>query len=75
MPIILGLPFLTNHNVICDYAKRKCSIKIDEKEYNLLMPGLNTLAIPDTLASVQQRIKELTNQEDLKQRESTLRTE
>ena len=75
MPIILGLPFLTNHNVICDYAKRKCSVKIDEKEYNLLTPGHNTLAIPDTLASVQQRIKELTNQEDLEQRESTLRTE
>lgn len=75
MPIILGLPFLTNHNVICDYAKKKCSVKIDEKEYNLLTPGQNTLAIPDTLASVQQRIKELTNQEDLKRRESTLRTE
>ena len=75
MPIILGLPFLTGHNVICDYANRKCTVRINDQNYNLLARNEMRTITPNILASIQHRIKELSLQEELDQREAKMRLE
>jgi hypothetical protein len=76
-PIILGLPFLCNNNISCDYAKRECNVTINSSPYNLLnTPPMTPFSkAGDTLAAIRERITTLSLQDELIKRETKVKLE
>ena len=75
MPIILGLPFLVNHKIICDYAKHECLITIENQKYNLLTQPIQRQFSHDILAAIHDCIKDLTLKQELAHQEANMRKE
>ena len=75
MPIILGLPFLVNHKIVCDYANRECLVTIENKKYNLLAQPIQCQFSRDTLVAIHDHIKDLTLEQELAHQEAKLRKE
>jgi hypothetical protein len=81
MPIILGLPFLTMNNIVCNYAERTCIATKCDPPYNLLTKSpkpktplcIKTNA-PDILAALRDRITTLSFEEELADCEADLRS-
>ena len=75
MPIILGLPFLVNHKIICDYAKHECLITIENQKYNLLTQPVQRQFSHDILAAIHDCIKDLTLEQELAHQGANMRKE
>lgn len=60
MPMILGLPFLTTNNIVCNYAERTCTTTQSKPPYDLLSkvdktkPTLHLMTTPDILAAIKE---------------------
>lgn len=52
MPIILGLPFLVKHKIVCDYASHECLVTIKDMKYNLLTKPVQRHISQDTFATI-----------------------
>jgi hypothetical protein len=81
MPIILGLPFLTSNNIVCDYAERTCTATKTNPPYNLLTKSPKPKAplfiktnAPDILAALREHITTLLFEEELADCEADLRS-
>jgi hypothetical protein len=63
VPLILGLPFLVQNRITCNYANRQCLAPVGDSCINLLDNGprrtLNTVVI-DTLAAIHERAQNST---------------
>ena len=75
MPIILGLPFLVNHKIVCDYANRECLVTLENRKYNLLTQPIQRHFSCDILAAIHDRIKDLTLEQELAHQEANMRME
>ena len=74
MPLILGLPFLTQNKIVCNYAKRECLVTTITPPYNLLNNALPKKIDIDVITAVFERAQTLTIDEELLAREKELRT-
>jgi hypothetical protein len=78
LPLILGLPFLTENRILCNYAKRKCIVTSLMPQYNLLNLHTTTddpRAVPDILAAITERLLTLSKDEEFVTREAELRSQ
>ena len=76
MPIILGLPFLCNNNVSCNYTDRACIVPTKSKPYNLLKPLRQAdIMTTNTLAAIRDRIATLSLEEQLVDQDTNMRRE
>lgn len=79
MPLILGLPFLTLNNIVCDYAACMCTATNNKPTYNLLNENRKA-KVPiktsksDILAALQENITTLSFEGELAEHKTTLRS-
>lgn len=79
MPIILGLPFLTSNNIVCDYTDYTCTATKSNPPYDLLTkshktkePIIVNMSTPDILAALRECITTLSFEEQLAEHEVKL---
>ena len=77
VPLILGLPFLVANKMICDYAKRECSVKRNGVTMNILAPKTPPpppdVTVIDILAALHERARLPAPEHILLEHETTLR--
>jgi hypothetical protein len=79
IPLILGLPFLTENRISCDYVKRKCMSNAVSPPFDLLQKHIKKTNIiehnrPDIIAAITNRIHTLSMDNKMAARETDLRT-
>ena len=76
-PIILGLPFLCNNNITCNYTVCECNAIVNLSPYNLLKVThpIAALCTGNTLVAIRDRISTLLLQDKLNNREEQRRQE
>ncbi|KAH9010868.1 hypothetical protein EDB85DRAFT_2160526 [Lactarius pseudohatsudake] len=74
-PVILGLPFLSNNKIVCNYAERTCLVTGINPPYDLLAPSSsqNDQGHPDILGVIWERIGSLELEAELAEQEKKMR--
>ena len=78
MPIILGLPFLVDNGIVCNYKHHECLVTKVSPPYNLLQttsPSLCCERVPNVLAALCERLQNLEFEETLAKHDEEMRTQ
>ena len=78
MPIILGLPFLIDNGIVCNYKCRECLATKVSPPYNLLQTTLPSPCherVPNVLAALRERVQNLEFEETLVKHDEEMQTQ